>query len=223
MVPAEPEHLGIQDGKEDSRRVRRIPLELMVGQRPSRTGPTTSVSLLTSTLAPRLRQKLFARMSVLDQESMSLKALTESFGWERNQQVIQHDVQELNRVLFDALEQVRPPSVTSPILPSPILHVPSPSQVYVPKHGTAWFLHPPFPRRFRSLLKATHTIALMCPAGGFLQSLVGSPADSLIRDLYAGSMLNIVQCLECGTASTRPEAFHDVSVPVAGHSSLLSG
>ena len=54
------------------------------------------------------KKKLFARMTSLDQASMSLKALTESFGWERNQQVIQHDVQELNRVLFDALEQVWP-------------------------------------------------------------------------------------------------------------------
>jgi hypothetical protein len=55
------------------------------------------------------------------------------------------------------------------------------------------------------------------------QSLVGSPASTLIRDLYGGTMLNIIQCLECATASSRPETFHDISVPVKGHGTLLSG
>lgn len=72
------EALGVRHGKEGGRRVRRIPLEL---------------------------QKLFARMMASDQAAVKLDALTASFGWERQDEVVQQDVQELNRVLFTAIDQ----------------------------------------------------------------------------------------------------------------------
>ena len=49
-------------------------------------------------------QRLFARMMCLDQASVRTDRLTNSFGWSRSDEVIQHDAQELNRVLFDAVE-----------------------------------------------------------------------------------------------------------------------
>jgi len=35
----------------------------------------------------------------------STEMLTKAFGWENNEASQQHDVHELNRILFDALEQ----------------------------------------------------------------------------------------------------------------------
>uniref|UniRef100_A0A8C9FJH1 Ubiquitin specific peptidase 40 n=1 Tax=Pavo cristatus TaxID=9049 RepID=A0A8C9FJH1_PAVCR len=73
-----PEELGTLDdvGKADAK-VRIIPLQL---------------------------QRLFAQLLLLDQQAASTTDLTESFGWNSNEEMRQHDVQELNRILFSALE-----------------------------------------------------------------------------------------------------------------------
>ncbi|XP_057715706.1 ubiquitin carboxyl-terminal hydrolase 40 isoform X2 [Corythoichthys intestinalis] len=49
-------------------------------------------------------QRLFARLLLVDQQSASTSELTDSFGWNSNEGTNQHDVQELNRILFSALE-----------------------------------------------------------------------------------------------------------------------
>ncbi|XP_069111177.1 ubiquitin carboxyl-terminal hydrolase 40-like [Argopecten irradians] len=49
-------------------------------------------------------QKLFARLLLSDQQSVPTIDLTESFGWTNNEELQQHDVQELNRILFSAIE-----------------------------------------------------------------------------------------------------------------------
>ncbi|NXL91241.1 UBP40 hydrolase, partial [Alectura lathami] len=73
-----PEELGVLDdiGRPDAK-VRIIPLQL---------------------------QRLFAQLLLLDQQAASTTDLTESFGWSSNEEMRQHDVQELNRILFSALE-----------------------------------------------------------------------------------------------------------------------
>ena len=50
-------------------------------------------------------QRLFAQLMLLDQEACSTNRLTDSFGWSNNEEMQQHDVQELNRILFSAIEQ----------------------------------------------------------------------------------------------------------------------
>lgn len=50
-------------------------------------------------------QRLFSYLMLLDQDACSTSRLTESFGWSNNEHVQQHDVQELNRILFSAIEQ----------------------------------------------------------------------------------------------------------------------
>jgi ubiquitin carboxyl-terminal hydrolase 40 len=50
-------------------------------------------------------QRLFAQMLLLDQDSCSTNRLTDSFGWSNNEEMQQHDVQELNRILFAAIEK----------------------------------------------------------------------------------------------------------------------
>ncbi|NXD45635.1 UBP40 hydrolase, partial [Copsychus sechellarum] len=74
-----PEELGTLDDsrKPDAKVVRIIPLQL---------------------------QRLFAQLLLLDQQAASTADLTESFGWSSHEEMRQHDVQELNRILFSALE-----------------------------------------------------------------------------------------------------------------------
>lgn len=49
-------------------------------------------------------QKLFLLLQTTDQDSLETKDLTQSFGWTSNEAYDQHDVQELCRLMFDALE-----------------------------------------------------------------------------------------------------------------------
>ncbi|TDH68544.1 hypothetical protein CCR75_000300 [Bremia lactucae] len=53
---------------------------------------------------PLQLQNLFAKLQLTMQDSISTKGLTKSFGWTGSDVFQQHDVQELCRVLFDALE-----------------------------------------------------------------------------------------------------------------------
>ncbi|XP_041827109.1 ubiquitin carboxyl-terminal hydrolase 40 isoform X2 [Melanotaenia boesemani] len=73
-----PEELGcLEDKDKPEAKVRVIPLEL---------------------------QKLFSRLLLVDHQSASTADLTDSFGWNSSEGTNQHDVQELNRILFSALE-----------------------------------------------------------------------------------------------------------------------
>lgn len=55
-------------------------------------------------IIPLQLQRLFAQLLLLDQEAASTTDLTDSFGWTSEEEMRQHDVQELNRILFSALE-----------------------------------------------------------------------------------------------------------------------
>ncbi|KAM6152477.1 ubiquitin carboxyl-terminal hydrolase 40 isoform 2-T2 [Erethizon dorsatum] len=55
-------------------------------------------------IIPLQLQRLFAQLLLLDQGAASTADLTGSFGWTSNEEMRQHDVQELNRILFSALE-----------------------------------------------------------------------------------------------------------------------
>ncbi|XP_070564811.1 LOW QUALITY PROTEIN: ubiquitin carboxyl-terminal hydrolase 40-like [Ptychodera flava] len=49
-------------------------------------------------------QRLFSRLLLSDEQSCCTTDLTDSFGWTNNEELQQHDVQELNRILFSAIE-----------------------------------------------------------------------------------------------------------------------
>eukprot|EP01100_Stratorugosa_tubuloviscum_P009928 TRINITY_DN419_c1_g1_i1.p1 TRINITY_DN419_c1_g1~~TRINITY_DN419_c1_g1_i1.p1 ORF type:complete len:1042 (-),score=430.06 TRINITY_DN419_c1_g1_i1:209-3334(-) len=57
------------------------------------------------TSVPSQLQKLFARLQLSQQRAVKTTDLTKSFGWKDSDAFTQHDVQELCRVLFDAIEQ----------------------------------------------------------------------------------------------------------------------
>ena len=49
-------------------------------------------------------QRVFVQLQTSKAQAVDTKALTGSFGWTQADAFMQHDVQELLRVLFDALE-----------------------------------------------------------------------------------------------------------------------
>jgi len=55
---------------------------------------------------PRQLQKLFVNLQLTEDRAIETTDLTTSFGWTEEEAFTQHDVQELCRVLFDALEGV---------------------------------------------------------------------------------------------------------------------
>ena len=65
--------------------------------------PTSNVDERKDSLALAL-QSLFVELQV-GQGAVSTKQLTHSFGWDSAESFLQHDVQELNRVLCDKLEE----------------------------------------------------------------------------------------------------------------------
>ncbi|RZC81910.1 hypothetical protein C5167_044485 [Papaver somniferum] len=65
--------------------------------------PTTENNLASGSSIPLALQTLFYKLQY-KKDSVGTKELTKSFGWNTNQAFMQHDVQELNRVLCENLE-----------------------------------------------------------------------------------------------------------------------
>eukprot|EP01126_Amoeba_proteus_P037810 TRINITY_DN3918_c0_g1_i1.p1 TRINITY_DN3918_c0_g1~~TRINITY_DN3918_c0_g1_i1.p1 ORF type:complete len:466 (+),score=98.05 TRINITY_DN3918_c0_g1_i1:90-1487(+) len=99
---------------------------------------------------PRQLQKLFVKLLLGGTHYESTEQLTKSFGWDHNESFNQHDVQELCRVLFEALENV-------------------------------W---------------------------------MGTEQKDLINHLYQGEMKDFVQCLNCGSESSRKDHFLDIPLVI---------
>lgn len=55
-------------------------------------------------IIPLQLQRLFARLLLLDAQGVNTTELTDSFGWTVSEAFQQHDAQELNRILFSAME-----------------------------------------------------------------------------------------------------------------------
>ncbi|RZF32369.1 hypothetical protein LSTR_LSTR001833 [Laodelphax striatellus] len=62
--------------------------------------------LRNQTMLPLELQKLFLNLQTSKRNAVETTELTRSFGWETSDVWQQHDIQELCRVMFDALEQV---------------------------------------------------------------------------------------------------------------------
>ncbi|XP_067404718.1 ubiquitin carboxyl-terminal hydrolase 40 isoform X2 [Emydura macquarii macquarii] len=71
---------------------------------PEELGSLEDINKPDVRIIPLQLQRLFAQLLLLDQQAASTTDLTDSFGWNSNEEMRQHDVQELNRILFSALE-----------------------------------------------------------------------------------------------------------------------
>ncbi|XP_076349465.1 ubiquitin carboxyl-terminal hydrolase 40-like isoform X2 [Tachypleus tridentatus] len=63
-----------------------------------------SVDSHKARIIPLQLQRLFSRLLLSNSLVTSTTELTDSFGWANNEELQQHDVQELNRILFSAIE-----------------------------------------------------------------------------------------------------------------------
>eukprot|EP00906_Rhabdomonas_costata_P012104 RCo017292 len=68
---------------------------------------------------PYQLQALFTKLQHSRAGAVETTTLTRSFGWNTSESFIQHDAQELNRVLFEALQKYMDHAVASPTLPAP--------------------------------------------------------------------------------------------------------
>ncbi len=50
-------------------------------------------------------QRLFVELKTRDVRAVSTETLTHAFHWYHSEELEQHDIQELNRILFDLLER----------------------------------------------------------------------------------------------------------------------
>lgn len=101
-------------------------------------------------------QRMFSHLQGIDKRALSTSRLTRSFGWDGKQVFQQHDIHELNRILYDALER----------------------------------------------------------------SLKNTPQKTLIQELYKGSWVNQIKCLNCNNIRDREEDFMDITVIADGFDSI---
>uniref|UniRef100_A0A7G3B1T1 Ubiquitin carboxyl-terminal hydrolase 47 n=1 Tax=Lutzomyia longipalpis TaxID=7200 RepID=A0A7G3B1T1_LUTLO len=107
---------------------------------------------------PYQLQKLFLKLQTSEKPAIETTDLTRSFGWDSTEAWQQHDIQELCRVMFDALEQ-----------------------------------------KFKNTQQA-----------------------DLINQLYQGTMIDYVKCLECGTEKSREDTFLDIPLSVKPFGSTVA-
>uniref|UniRef100_A0A1L8DSM0 Ubiquitin carboxyl-terminal hydrolase 47 n=1 Tax=Nyssomyia neivai TaxID=330878 RepID=A0A1L8DSM0_9DIPT len=107
---------------------------------------------------PYQLQKLFLKLQTTEKPAIETTDLTRSFGWDSTEAWQQHDIQELCRVMFDALEQ-----------------------------------------KFKNTQQA-----------------------DLINQLYQGTMIDYVKCLECGTEKSREDTFLDIPLSVKPFGSTVA-
>ena len=81
-------------------------LALTTSDTPDASSPSfsSSSSVDDETNIPLQLQLLFANLQLSTSRAVSTKSLTKSFGWSSSDVFTQHDVHELVRILFDALE-----------------------------------------------------------------------------------------------------------------------
>lgn len=54
------------------------------------------------------------------------------------------------------------------------------------------------------------------------QKFQNTSANNLIKNLYEGTMIDYVKCLECGTEKTREDSFLDIQLPIRPFGSNVS-
>eukprot|EP01130_Rhizamoeba_saxonica_P016185 TRINITY_DN7432_c0_g1_i1.p1 TRINITY_DN7432_c0_g1~~TRINITY_DN7432_c0_g1_i1.p1 ORF type:complete len:1286 (-),score=382.09 TRINITY_DN7432_c0_g1_i1:31-3888(-) len=92
----ETEEITAEEGEEPVHKKRKLTEEELFARWQGKFGESS---------IPRQLQKLFLKLQLSESRAVKTTDLTKSFGWERAEAFTQHDVQELCRVLFDALEK----------------------------------------------------------------------------------------------------------------------
>lgn len=151
-------------------------------------------------------QRLFLRLQLGYSAIVETKDLTTSFGWSGSQALQQHDVQELLRKLFEALD------------------------VCLTRGATA--IRSTKPSNASSDTTSNNTTTANAAGNTQNDSQTPTPAAdnrignltaSIVNDLYEGMILDYIRCMECNHSRERLDPFYDVSVAIRDVESLEGG
>jgi ubiquitin carboxyl-terminal hydrolase 7 len=145
--------------------------------------PTTENDMPSGSI-PLALQSLFYKLQYND-SSVSTKELTKSFGWDTYDSFMQHDVQELNRVLCEKLED---------------------------KMKVKVFLMVDSYSYFVGKLDFTLDTSHLCIMSGILfieaSTSQGTVVEGTIQQLFEGHHMNYIECINVDYKSTRKESFY---------------
>lgn len=144
-------------------------------------------------------QRLFLRLQLGYSAIVETKDLTTSFGWSGSQALQQHDVQELLRKLFEALDVCLTRGASAIRSSKPTAATPSSK----PEEGTS--------------------TAAADDAQRDASNRLGNLTASVVNDLHEGMILDYVRCMECNYSRERLDPFYDVSVAIRDVESIEDG
>jgi hypothetical protein len=138
------------------------------------------------------------------------KDLTTSFGWLGNQAFQQHDVQELLRKLFEALDVCLTRGTTA---------IKSKNKVASKTDSSAPQATDSSSNANTSDANANQS-ASKPPQDAFNY---GNITANLVNELYEGTILDYIRCMECNYARERHDPFFDVPIAIRDVDSIESG
>jgi ubiquitin C-terminal hydrolase len=149
-------------------------------------------------------QRLFLRLQFGSAAIVDTKELTTSFGWSGGQAFQQHDVQELLRKLFEALDVCLTRGATA-----------IRSKSNVSSNAT----------------ERDPTLASSNPSNSSIAtsnepspaSHMGTVTANIVNELYEGAMLDYIRCMDCNYARERTDPFFDVPVAIREIETLEAG
>ena len=173
---------------------------------------------------PYQLQLLFARLLASKRPAVETAALTRSFRWTDAESFRQHDIQELMRVLFAALDKTL--NKTTAAAP------PAAEHSTAPANGTAHVVE----SKTANSTPSSASPAASPSASPQLSPTPSSPlsptnlsssfpsfspmSPSFVHQLYCGKLTDYLRCLSCHTARQRTDEFMDVSLDVEHCTSL---
>ena len=176
---------------------------------------------------PYQLQLLFARLLASKRPAVETAALTRSFRWTDAESFRQHDIQELMRVLFAALDKTLNKSASAATAPAAATTEQTDGQLNG-KHVNEM--------KTDAVNAACATPSASPSASPQLSPTPSSPlsptnlsssfpsfsptSPSFVHQLYCGKLTDYLRCLSCHTARQRTDDFMDVSLDVEHCTSL---
>lgn len=154
-------------------------------------------------------QRLFLRLQLGYSAIVETKDLTTSFGWSGSQALQQHDVQELLRKLFEALEVCLTRGATA--IRSTKAASTTPSSTSADATPT------------EASESAQADASKPTDTTNTNDNRIGNHTANVVNDLYEGVILDYIRCLQCNYSRERLDPFYDVPVAIRDVESIEGG
>ena len=160
---------------------------------------------------PYQLQLLFARLLCSARPAVETTALTKSFRWTDAESFRQHDIQELMRVLFAALEKT---------LAKRSSRTPALARINSSSSATSSSSSSPSSPSASPQLSPTPSSPLSPTSLSSSFPSFSPSSPSFVHQLYCGQLVDYVTCLQCRNARQRLDEFMDLSLDVQDCGSL---